>query len=112
MRSHKFSTVCKVLALLKQGKSIRKVAGELKLPRSSVHELSKRYPQPRKMSKGGRPRKLSLRNVFFLRLLLKRGEASSSVDAAKIYNSGSSNPVSAITIRRALHEIGMTARKV
>ena len=44
MKAHKPSTVKQVLCLLEQNKSIRQVAKETRIPKSTVHELSRRLP--------------------------------------------------------------------
>jgi transposase len=111
MKAHKPSTVKRVLCLLDQNKSTRQVAKETRIPKSTVYEMSKKLPITRSKSKGGRPRKLAYRDALFLRVLIHRGELSTAIEAAGRLNTEKQDRVSVNTVRRALHDIGMVAKK-
>ena len=64
MKAHKPSTVRQALALLEQNKSIREVANQLNLPKSTVHDMSKKTPLNCVKSKGGRPRRFYIEMHF------------------------------------------------
>jgi transposase len=112
MKPIKLSIVRNALHLLEQRKSIRQVAAEVSISKSSVQNISKTLASARVKSKGGRPRKFDYRNAFFIRLLIHRGVISTATQATRRYNDENEDPVSANTVRRALRSIGMCAKRV
>ena len=112
MKPIKPSIVRNALHLLEQRKSIRQVAAEVSISKSSVQNISKTLASARVKSKGGRPRKFDYRNAFFIRLLIHRGVISTATQATRRYNDENEDTVSANTVRRALRSIGMCAKRV
>ena len=111
MKPIKPSTVKVALRSLKQQKSIRQTAAEVGISRSSVHNISRTLAPTRNKSKGGRPRKFDYRTAFYIRLLFHRGIIGSAADATRRYNDENEDPVSANTVRRALRDIGLQAKR-
>jgi transposase len=111
MKPIKPSTVKNALQLLEQHKSIRQIAAEVGISKSSVHNISRTLAPTRSKSKGGRPRKFDYRNAFYIRLLIHRGTISTATQATRQYNDENDDPVSANTVRRALRDIGMKAKR-
>jgi hypothetical protein len=111
MKPIKPSTVKVALRSLKQQKLIRQTAAEVGISRSSVHNISRTLAPTRNKSKGGRPRKFDYRNAFYIRLLFHRGIIGSAADATRRYNDENEDPVSANTVRRALRDIGLQAKR-
>lgn len=111
MKPIKSSIVKDTLHLLEQRKSVRQVATEVGISKSSVQNISKRLVPARIKSKGGRPRKFDYRNAFYLRFLIHRGVISNATQATRRYNDENEDPVSKNTVRRALRDIGMKAKR-
>ena len=108
------STIIKknALDLLKTGKSTRQVAVLLNISqRSAANNLADNKDNTA-INKGGRPRKLTTKDVQMARLDLKRGQAKSAVQATKRLNETLVTKVSVQTVRRALKDIGMKVKKM
>ena len=111
MKPIKPSTVKVALRLLEQHKSIRQIAAEVGISKSSVHNISRTFAPTRSKSKGDRPRKFDYRNAFYIRLLFHRGIIETAAQATRRYNNENEDPVSANTVRRALRDIGLKAKR-
>ncbi|KAG0361891.1 hypothetical protein BGX24_005236, partial [Mortierella sp. AD032] len=111
MKRIKPSTVKIAHHLFLQHKSTRQIAAEVGIYKSSAHNISRTLAPTRSKSKGGQPRKFDYRNAFYIRLLIHRGVISTATQAIRQYNDENEDPVSANTVRRALRDIGMKAKR-
>ena len=112
MRPTTRSLVKQTLQLLKEGKSIRQVASHVGISKTTVHDISKSLPSDRPMRRAGRPKKVDRRNALYIRLLFHRGRISSASEATRGYNETHANRVCENTIRQALRDIGMNAKRM
>ena len=102
----------KAFDLLKKGISTRQVAALLNISQRSAANILTLNKNNLAITKGGRPHKLTTKDAHIARLDLKRGRARSAVQATKRLNETLAADVSVQTVRRALKEIGMIAKRV
>jgi len=100
-------TIKSAIQLLQEGSSVRQVAQDLKISKSTA---ANKENMP--INKGGRPRKISDETVQFLKVGLKRGQFRTAVQAHKEAVKLLPEPVSVKTVRRRLREAGLIAKKV
>ncbi|KAF9079196.1 hypothetical protein BGX27_006855, partial [Mortierella sp. AM989] len=89
----------------------RQVAGWLNISQRSAANILSVNKGNHVINKGGRPRKLTTKDAQIARLDLKRGRAKSAVQATKRLNETLAAKISVQTVRQALREIGMNAKK-
>lgn len=112
MRPISTTTKKQALNLFKKGKSTGQVATLLNISQRSTANVLAINKENAIINKGGRPRRLTAKDAQIARLDLKRGRARSAVQATKRLNATLATKVSVQTVRRALRDIGMNAKKV
>lgn len=116
MKSHPQSTKKEALILLQHGHSHQLIAERLGVGRTTITEWAGDLPphtlRDVERPKAGRPRKLTIQDAQNLKLMFRLGKVKSALQATKAFNKENESPVSANTIRRALHEIGGEAKRV
>ena len=100
------------MELLQQGQSIRQVASQLNVGKSTVQEWSRGVLQLQNKSLGGRPKKLSSKDALYIKSMFSRHQVQTSVEATRDFNKENEDPVSLSTVKRALHDTGMSAKRV
>ena len=104
----------RIIALHKDGLGYKKIANTLKMSCSTVAKIIQRFfrtGSTRNRPRQGRPKKLSPRAQRHIqRLISKNRRARASSIAAEVAEVGC-QPVSAQTIRRTLHQIGLYGRR-
>lgn len=98
-----------VKQLLKNGKSTRYIAQELKISQSTIQRIKAKCKFPISVNVGGRTKKLSDREVRKIIHYLRSSEASSASEAAALLRRDTGTSVSKWTVRRALHKAKMRA---
>lgn len=98
--------------LLQDGHSVRHVASQLEIGKSTVQEWSRGILKDQNKSLGGRPKKLSTKDALYIKSMFVRGQVDTAVQAHKDFNKENQDPVSVSTIKRALHDTGLHAKKV
>ncbi|KAF9110738.1 hypothetical protein BGW39_004612, partial [Mortierella sp. 14UC] len=83
MKPIKPSTIKTALRLLEQHKSIRQVAIEIGISKTSVQNISRTLAPTKSKSKGGRPCKFDYRNAFYIWLLFHRGIIDNASNATR-----------------------------
>lgn len=116
MKPHKSKLRNHAIELLQQGLSVRQIASQLNIGKSTVQEWSKEVPkrvlQVQNKSPGGRPKKLSPKDALYIRSMFSRRQVETAVDATRDFNKENEHPVSVWTTRRALHDTGLKAKRV
>ncbi|KAF9965065.1 hypothetical protein BGZ73_001614, partial [Actinomortierella ambigua] len=85
--------------------STRQVACRLNISQTSAFAILQENKENIDVHRAGRPRKLTIRDAEMARLMLKRHEARTAVQATKLLNKRLSEPVSVPTVRRGLRDI-------
>ena len=100
----------RIVALHEDGQGYKKIANTLKLSCSTMVKIIrhfKRAGSSRNSPRVGRPKKLSARAERHIQMLSLKDRRRSAVSIAAEIEEFGGQPVSAQTIRRTLHEIGV-----
>ena len=106
------STVGAVVSLLFRGRGVRATARELGVSVGVVSKIRSTLNKPLPVNKGGRPKKLGVREENFIVRLIRSGTSTVSSDVKNRLVLDKSAQVSVSTIRRILHRHGYHGRKV
>lgn len=98
-----------ILNKLKEGDSVRKIGQTLKVSKSAVQRIRKKFKGELKKNVGGRPRVLNATDTRHVVRYLATGEASSASKAAALVRRDTGKKVSKWTVQRALHSVGFRA---
>lgn len=89
----------------------QQVADRLHISQKSASNILQDNKENVEVNKGGRPRKLTVKDAEMARLFLKQKKARSAPMVTRMLNERLTQPVSAQTVRRALRNIGMDCGK-
>ena len=109
MRSLSIDTQQNILSLLHQGLSIRQVADQCHVGKSTVQELRKKHLATFPVSSGGRKAKLSLQDKRHCIRSITSGKLETAAKVVKHLQNELEVTVSDRTVRRALQEAGLKA---
>jgi transposase len=107
MRSLSEQTRQDVVSQLLQGKSVRKVAENLGIGKSSVQRIRSQRVKDLLKSRGGRSSKLSVQAKRFCINKITSGKLKSSVSVKKALENDLGVKVSVSTVKRALYDAGL-----
>ena len=99
-----------IVALHEDGQGYKKIANTLKLSCSTVAKIIQRFKRAgstQNRPRVGRPKKLSARAVRHIQMLSLKDRRRSPVSIAAETEEVGCQPVSAQTVRRTLHQIGV-----
>ncbi|KAF9109516.1 hypothetical protein BGX27_007545 [Mortierella sp. AM989] len=115
MKATPSTTVHEAVQLLKDGKSTRQTAEILNISAATASRILASHkdemPKDHKMSKGGRPRKITADTVDSLRNNVESGNIKSLDDAKDIVDKMVSGSVSMATVKRRMKEAGLEVAK-
>ena len=100
----------RIVALHEDGQGYKKIANTLKLNCSTVAKIIQRFKRvgfPQNKPRVGHPKKLSARTERYIQMLSLKDRRRRAVSTAAEIEEVGGHPVSAQTIRRTLHQIGM-----
>jgi transposase len=96
-----------IISKLQSGLSVREVAEQIQVGRTTVNKVSKEFLNDRNKSKGGRPRKLTEADKRYCVHKVTRGRKDNAVQVKNEMIQDIGVNVSAQTVRRALQSRGM-----
>lgn len=111
MRRLSSDQVTQITTLLNDGKSTREIAKILGCGKTTVEKYRKMMVNEPAELKQGRPQKLTSRDKRTIARLMVNGRAKTAVELTKLINNEREEKVSTETVRRALKEEGLRARK-
>lgn len=105
--------VKRVKEMISDGKSVRYIACELGLGKSTVGRIRKHLPEPLETPKSGRPSKLSPRDKHEIGKWIRSRKVTTAKQACIKLNQTreKSNSVSPNTVRKAIRDVGLLAKK-
>ena len=104
--------VNEAIRLMEAGVSVRETARLLMISRATASRIHSANKENMQVNKGGRPRKATAEVIEHIKLNMKRGMLKTAVEAKKEANQLLTRPVSAMTIRRRLREVGLIAKRI
>jgi transposase len=96
-----------VVSLLQAGKSVRDISKSLQIGLGTISRIKKKHCSTIPTSTGGRPRKLSQRDVQHAVRLITSGQSDTATDVTKSLRDITNQDLSPQTVRRYLKEAGM-----
>jgi len=109
MRPLSTDTHDSILSLLRQGYSVREVAGQCHVSKSTVHRLRAKHLPDLASSPRGRPTKLSVQDKRFCVRAVTSGRLETGAEVAKKLENNLGIKVCDRTVRNALREAGLEA---
>ena len=100
-----------VLSMMDDKKSYREISSRLKVSLGYISKIRKKHRPKLQMNKGGRKRKLTQRNRRWVVQKIIRGQIRSARKAHKMIESSLGVSVCQTTVRNALRDSGLRARK-
>ena len=100
----------RIVALHEDGQCFKKIANTLKLSSSTVAKIIQRFKRAgstQNRPRVGRPKKLSARAERYIQMLSLKDQRRSAVSITAEIEEVGGLPISAQTIRRTLHQIGV-----
>lgn len=104
----------KVIALHKDGQGYKKIGATLKMSPNTVAKIIQKYKQDHTIEnrrRTGRPKKMTARSVRQVHNLALQDRRKSAASIAEEVSATSGQSVSAQTIRRTLHQVGLHGRR-
>lgn len=109
MRALSEDTKNDIRSQLLAGDSTRQIASRLGISPMTVSRVRSEDLPGIALPSGGRPKKLSPRNVHYATRLITSGEVDTAPEVARALQDVTNKPVSPSTVRRALKNVGMKA---
>ncbi|RKP26689.1 hypothetical protein SYNPS1DRAFT_13850 [Syncephalis pseudoplumigaleata] len=111
MRATSKDIQLQTIKLLNDGLSERTIAKAVGISNSTVNNIKRAHGLIIPKQKGGRAPKLSKRTRHYCLRLVKTGKAKSAAEVARCLKDELDIDVSAVTVRRVLHDLGSATYK-
>jgi len=112
MRKLSTATVNYILTLFDRGTSYTEITAATGASRGIISKIINEHRPRAEKPSGGRPRKLTDSDGWFIQRLITSGKCDTAVDVVKVLRDTTNITVSDMTVRRKLREEGLRARVV